>query len=888
MYYNINITQTGEKRMLKPYQGKIKDIYTTTESSINGLSSVEASNRLEKNGYNTLKENAKRSAIKIFLSQLNNLMIILLILAGAVSLVYAITSNQSFIESIVIFGCVAINILMGFFQELKSENAIDSLRTLTISKVQTKRDNAWTELDASQLVVGDIILLESGDKVPADARIINNYGVQVDESILTGESLAVEKNTLTISGDALLQDRKNMLFSGTIIVKGRVEAIVVSTGMDTEIGAIANTITKKQDKLTPLQIKVKKVSAFITILSSILIAAALCYGLIKKMDVISIIMLCISMVLASVPEVLPVSITATLTIGVKQMSKKRTIVKQLSAIETLGATQIICSDKTGTITTNEMTLVEIFCNDKTYKNIKTQNPNLSTLNNILALCNDSERTVDKDIPFIGDPVEIALSKYLLNLNINIDEIRNKFKRIGEIAFDSNRKMMSTINKDDKNTIINCKGSLEQILSKCSKYIKNGKIYNLNSFTKQKFLQKEKNMSKRSYKVLAFAYKEIDEKITYSSDDESNLILVGIVGMMDPPKDGVKNAVAKCLSSKIKPIMITGDSLTTAMAIAKEIGIAKKDSQGIEGQYIENLSDDELKNLVKKYTVFARVNPNHKVRIVRAFQQNNKVVAMTGDGVNDAPAIKLAHVGIGMGKAGTDVTKNVADIILMDDSFSTIVTAVEEGRRIYSNVLKTILYNLSSNFAEIFLILAGMIYGIDLITAIHILYIDIVADTIPSIALAFEKNTKDAMRQKPYGLNKSIFTPFMNAGIIGSALIEAAISISVFFVAKSLYGLQIAQSLALLSVVFTELTFAYNCKELKSSVFKKGLFKNNVLNFSILAIFLIQILVFFTPIGSIFGLAKITILQFISVLAINIIGFLIIELLKPLWVKFFKD
>ena len=449
-------------------------------------------------------------------------------------------------------------------------------------------------------------------------------------------------------------------------------------------------------------------------------------------------------------------------------------------------------------------------------------------------------------------------------------------------------MMSTIHEIHSQTCMLTKGTLSEILAKSKQYIKNGKVLSLTKHAKHKFLTKEQYMSKKSYKVLALAYKPIEKKTSYTTEDEQDFVLIGIVGMIDPPKDGVKEAVQKCMEAKMKPIMITGDSLATALAIAKEVGIAKEDAQGVEGKVINNLTDDELKSFVKKYTVFARVTPDHKVRIVRAFQASGKVVAMTGDGVNDTPALKLAHVGVGMGKAGTDVTKSVADIILMDDSFSTIVTAVEEGRRIYHNVLRTILYNLSSNFAEIFLILFGMIISMDIISPLHILYIDIVADTLPSIALAFEKDNKNSMKQKPHGLDRRIFTPFMNASIIGSALIEAAISLGVFFVAKNMYGYAVAQTLALLSVVFTEFTFTYNCKELKGFVFSKGLFDNKYINLSILLLFVVQILVFFTPIGSVFGLTTITVTQFLAVLGVNIVGFFMIEILKPILAKCCKD
>lgn len=875
--------------MKKYYQQDIETILKETNSSLKGLTTEVANERLSTNGENVLKQKQKKKPITIFFSQFNNMMIILLILVGIVSLVYSIVTNESVIEAIVIFGCVFVNAFMGFFQELKSENAIEALKDLTTSTVQVKRDDAWVEIDATKLVVGDIVMLDAGDKVPADCRIIREVKAKVDESILTGESLAVDKHSQVITKDVLLQDRKNMVFSGTSIVNGKVEAIVVCTGMDTEIGSIAGSLNKKEETLTPLQVKVKKVSSFITVIACVLIALTLCYGLIKELNAISIIMLCISMVLASVPEVLPVSITATLTIGVQQMSKRKTVVKQLAAIETLGATQIVCSDKTGTITTNQMTVVEIFANEKTYLDVKSNKEDLAMINNIMALCNDNEADVKRKGEFIGDPVEIALSKYLYNKNISLDTVRTAYKRIGEIPFDSTRKMMSVVNEMPENKyLMFTKGSLSAILERCTGFYKNGKVHKINKLVKSKYLAKEKAMSKKAYKVLAFAYRDISKQEQYEVSDEQDLVLVGLAGMVDPPKDGVKEAVAKCIEAKMKPIMITGDSLTTALAIAKEVGIAKNDTQGVEGSVIDGLTDDDLVSFVKRYTVFARVTPEHKVRIVRAFQSSGKVVAMTGDGVNDAPALKLAHVGVGMGKSGTDVTKNVADIILMDDSFSTIITAVEEGRRIYHNVLRTILYNLSSNFAEIFLIIFGMIISQDIISPLHILYIDIIADTIPSISLAFEKDNKNSMKQKPYGLNKPIFTQFMTASIVVSAIVEVAISLGIFFVAKHYFGYAVAQTLALLSVVFTEFTFTYNCKELKDFSFKKGIFNNKFMNLSILALILVQVLVFFTPIGSIFGLTTISVWQFLVVFAINIVGFFIIEVIKPLLAKAFKD
>ena len=867
------------------YQMTKEEVFNKVESSEKGLSSEEARTRLAEDGKNVLKEKNRKSPIKIFFSQFSNMMILLLILVGCVSLVHSIVNKESLIEPIVIFGCIIVNAIMGFVQEMKSENAIESLKTMTSSKVQVKRDGSWIEVDASELVEGDVISLDAGDKVPADARIIKAVSLKVDESVLTGESLSVEKMDIVLEGNKLIQDQVNILFSGTSVVNGRAEAVVVFTGMETEIGKIAGTIDKAEESLTPLQMKVKKVSGFITAVACVLVAITLAYGIILKKDALSIIMLCISMVLAAVPEVLPISITATLSIGVEQMAKKKTIVKQLSAIETLGSTQIICSDKTGTITTNQMTLVEIYANEKKYIDVKKQHKELDVCNHILGLCNDTIADCEKKGEFIGDPVEIALSKYLYNLGESVEHIKAQHPRFNEIPFDSSRKMMTTLNKFDENNLVLTKGGLSAVIQKCDRVLKNGKVLKLTKVVKNKYLAKERAMSKKAYKVLALAYKPVETKADFS---EENLILVGIVGMVDPPKDGVKEAVEKCKQAKMKPIMITGDSLATAMAVAKEVGIASNDNQGVEGSAIDGLTDDELKSFVKKYTVYARVTPDHKVRIVRAFQSSGKVVAMTGDGVNDAPALKLAHVGVGMGRSGTDVTKNVADIILMDDSFSTIVTAVEEGRRIYNNVLRTILYNLSSNFAEIFLIIVGMIMLKDIISPLHILYIDLVADVIPSIALAFEKNNKDSMKQKPYGLKRRVFTPFMISSIITSALIEAALSLGVFIVANKFIGYEAAQTLTLLSVVLNELVFTYNCKELKSFSFRKGLFGNKFMNISTFFVLLIQVLVFFTPVGLLFGLVEISAIEFLAVIGVELVGFVLLEIVKPILAKLFKD
>lgn len=874
--------------MKKYYNMTESEVYASVKSSEDGLSQEESEERLAKLGENVLKEKNKKSAFSIFVGQFKNMMVLLLILVGIVSLVFSLVNHESVMEAVVIFVCVILNVLMGFFQELKSENAIDALKNMTPDQTMVMRDGNWDMVDSTNLVVGDVIMLQAGDQVPADARVLRAISAKVDESILTGESLSVKKDEDVLFGDKLIQGQSNIIFSGTNVVSGKIEAVVISTGMDTELGKIAGNLDTKDESLTPLQVKVKKVSGFITVIACILVAITFCYGLVMQKDALSIIMLCISMVLASVPEVLPISITATLTIGVRQMSKKKAIVKQLSAIETLGATQIICSDKTGTITTNQMTVVELFANEKSYIDVKTNKPELDMIQKIMALCNDNEIDQDAKGEFYGDQVEVALSKYLYNLNLNLETFRDNYEQVSEIPFDSTRKMMSSINMINGKTMLLTKGSLDAVLEKATGYYKNGEVYKINKNVIHKYLSVEKSMSKKAYKVLAFAYREIDKREDYTEDDEKDLIIVGLAGMIDPPKDGVKEAVKICKQAKIKPIMITGDSLETALAVAMEIGMAKSEKEAVEGEEIDGLNDDELRSFVKHYTVFARVTPEHKVRIVRAFQASNQVVAMTGDGVNDAPALKLAHVGIGMGKSGTDVTKNVADIILLDDSFATIVTAVEEGRRIYSNVMKTILYNLTSNFAEIILILLGMFMLKDLISPLHILYVDIVADTIPSIALAFEKNNKHAMFEKPQGLNRRVFTPFLLVSTFVYSIIEAGVSIAIFFVSQKYLGYEMAQTLTLLSIVINEFVYAYNCKDLKEFSHRKGLFSNSVMNITTLVLLLLQLPVFLTPFGSVFGLSQISIVNFLIIFAVEIVAFVMIELCKPVLAKLFKD
>lgn len=601
---------------------------------------------------------------------------------------------------------------------------------------------------------------------------------------------------------------------------------------------------------------------------------------------LNVVMLCISMIVASVPECLPIAITATLSIGVSQMAKKKSIVRNLAAIETLGATEVICTDKTGTLTTNQMEILKVYTNGNLIplEDIK----NYQTFINIMLCCNNS--TKDDDGKYRGDAVAVALNQYLEKQKIDVETLQKKKKRVLELPFDSKRKMMSTIYEENNGKVIYTKGSLESLLPRCKSVLIDGKIKPLTAEIKAEYEEMETQLSQDALKVLAFATKEIThdrkEEAEYFKE-ESDLILVGLTGFKDPARKDVKAAIQECKEAHIRPIMITGDNLETALSIGKEVGICSSDDEGVNASELTHLSKDDWIEYVNKYSVFARVSPEAKVQIVTALQRMGKVVAMTGDGVNDAPAMKLANVGVGMGKSGTDVTKNVADIILLDDSYSTITTAVSEGRRIYDNVIINVLYNLSSNFTEIVIILFGMFMGSNIISALHVLYIDLVADTIPSIALAFEKSSKNNMKRKPNGINRPIFTQFFTAFLVTSVILEAGISLLVYFLFKS-QGAELAQTLALLSIVINEFVFAYNCRSLKETIFERGILSNKHLNLGIFVLLVVQTIVFFTPIGKLFGLVIVKVWQVALVIGINILAFLVLEGLKPILVRLFKD
>ena len=865
--------------MEKAYQKTNEELLKELETSMKGLTEQEAKARRHKFGLNTLVDKNKRTKLEIFLSQFKNMMIILLLIVGFLSLIYSLVTEEDFLEPLVILGTTLVNCIMGYLQEAKAEDATNKLKKYSANYITVKRGGKTKEINAKYLVPGDYIILEAGDKIPADARIIKNYFGKTDESILTGESQNVDKIDEVIEKDAILAETYNMLYSGTVLTSGKVEAIVTDTGMNTELGHIAASLDSKEEPATPLQTKVAKVTKFITGVAFFLVIFVLVYGYFNDYTILSLIMLCISMIVASVPESLTIAITATLSIGVSQMAKKKSIVKNLAAIETLGATEVICTDKTGTLTENKMQLMKIVvgANEEPLESLKDNQILINIMDNANAA------TLNEDNKYSGDAMDVAIKNYLQENKIK----STKAKKIIELPFDSDRKMMSTVYEENGKTYLYIKGSLESLAKRSKKIEKNGKTVEITTRDINSLKREEKMMSEESLKVLAFAYKEIKKTITKEEDyfkEEKDLTLVGIAGFKDPIRENIKESIKRCQEAGIRVVMLTGDNLETAMAIAKEAGICKSEKECVNAS---TLTAVDIKENINKYNVYARVSPDTKLQIVKAFQKKRKVVAMTGDGVNDAPAIKLANVGVGMGKSGTDVTKDVSDIILLNDSFETITTAVSEGRRIYNNVISNILYNLSSNFTEILIIIFGMFTGNTIISAIHVLYIDLVADTVPSIALAYEGSSKNIMKEKPNGLNKRIFTNFFMAFLILSVILETLLSLFVFYHFLPL-GHEIASTLALLSVVLNEFIFAYNCRSLKEQIHKRGLFSNKPLNIGILVLILVQVAVFFTPLGKIFGLTTVTVSQFIYVFVVNIISLIIIELLKPYLVKKFRD
>lgn len=857
------------------YNKKVEELYKELNTSINGLTEEEASKRLEKYGENKLAERKKKSNFIIFLNQFNDLMIILLIFASVFSAVISYIQKESYADSIIILIIVIINATLSFIEEKKADKAIEELNKMFITNNNVIRDGKKETIDVRKIVPGDIIELEAGDYVSADARIISSEALEVNESTLTGESKSIKKDNIDITEEKELYERKNMVYAGCNVTNGHAFVVVCSTAMNTELGKIGASLMNNKNELTPLQKKVNQISKVLTYIIIAIIIVMMVVGLLKKNDFFDILMLSISLAVAAIPEGMSSVITIILSLGMSEMAKRNVIIRKMASVETLGSTDIICSDKTGTITENKMQVKSIYVNNKLYSE-KDNIENINLYNYCLSSCQNVTKNNDK---YLGDETEVAIYKYLEEKNILIN-----IPRIKEYPFDSDRKMMSTINTIEGKEYSFTKGSLDSVLQNCSYYLEDNKLYNITTEYKEKIFKIEAEESEKSLRILALAYKTEN-----TSDPEHNMIFIGLIGMMDPQRISVPNAINTCKNSGIKIVMITGDSINTARAIAKSVGIIDTDEGATTGKEIDKLTDDELKEAVKKYNVYARISPSTKLRIVDALQSNGYVVAMTGDGVNDAPAIQKADIGIGMGITGTEVVKKVADCILVDDSFSTIVDGVEEGRRITSNIKKIILYLLAGNIVEVLLVFISMVLNMEMFTTLQLLWINLVTDSIPAIMLAFEKKTEDQMENTLANkYNESFFTPLLTAKIVIGAIIKSIVMLIIFIYFAKEADVNTAGSLLFIYLVTHELLFSFSCRDIKKSVLNKNIFSNKKLTLGVFLILLVQIIVLVTPISKYFIVPNIKINYILITIGICFIMFILGEVVKPVYTKLFKD
>ena len=823
---------------MKEYLRSSAEVLEEVATSENGLTAAEAEKRLEQNGKNKLVEGKKESLIVRFLKQLAEPMTIILLVAAAISAGVEIyegihSGHMGFPSDVVIIlAVVLINAILGVFQESKAEKAIEALQEMSKAQSKVIRDGKLIAIASEDLVVGDIIVLEAGDAVPADARIIECASMKIEEAALTGESVPVDKKVDALTpgenGDVALGDRKNMVFMGSTVVYGRGKAVVVATGMDTEMGKIADALAKAEEGKTPLQIKLAGLSKILTWLvigiCVVIFGVQLIRDGIGFEPILNSFMIAISLAVAAIPEGLATVVTIVLSIGVTNMSKRNAIIRKLTAVETLGCTQIICSDKTGTLTQNKMTVVDHYGDDE------------ALLANAMSLCSDAEFDTEVGTA-VGEPTECALVNYAEKLGLSKNTQKNVFVRVGEVPFDSGRKMMTTVHNTEDGKILQfTKGAPDELLKRCTKALKNGEIVDMTDAIRADILKANKTMADKALRVLAAAKKELSALPTeYTSDAvECDLCFVGLVGMIDPVRPEVKAAIDECRSAGIRPIMITGDHKDTAVAIASELGIITDASQAITGAELNEISDEDFETLVEKFSVYARVQPEHKTRIVNAWRKKGKVTAMTGDGVNDAPSIKNADIGVGMGITGTDVTKNVADMILADDNFATIVAAVGEGRRIYDNIRKAIQFLLASNLSEVLTIFFATLFGFTIFAPVHLLWINLITDCFPALALGMEKPEASIMKRKPRDSKEGIF-----AGGLGFAVAYQGVLVTIITFASYLIGrfwladayhheailaghydaAALGTSMAFLTLSLCEICHAFNMRSLHGSIFK---------------------------------------------------------------------
>ena len=863
-----------------------------------GLAEKDVEKRRLEFGENKLEGKKKESFFIKFIKQFNDFMIIILIIASIVSAVVSkIQGENDYIDSIIIIAIVILNAIMGIVQEERAEKSIESLKKLTPKMAKVLRDGKVEEINAEELVPGDVIELEDGKYVPADCRIIESYNLKIEESSLTGETISVEKTTEIIKDNNItIADINNMAFMTTVVVHGHGKAIVTETGMDTKIGQIANMIIKEESPETPIQKKLSEVGKILGLVCLGICLVIFIIGIIKRIEPIEMFMTSVGLAVAAIPEGLPAIVTIVLSIGVTKMAKKNSIIRKLPAVETLGSSSVICSDKTGTLTQNKMTVV------------KTYSDNKKILLELGCMCTDCIIQEENGVKVAtGEPTELAIVNYALEEKINKVDLYRKMPRIDDIPFDSNAKMMTTIhrieknifkhnhNVNDKNYIFGqqqiseinvqesakkyryiTKGAPEVLIDKCTKILKNGNIQPITNMEKNKIRQENLEMANDALRVIAVAYKDTKDR----NEKIDDLIFVGLIGMIDPPREGVKEAVECCKNAGIKTVMITGDQLATAKAIASELGILKNENEAITGKELDLISDSNLEKNISNYSVFARVTPEHKVRIVKAWQKTGAVVAMTGDGVNDSPALKNADIGIAMGKSGTDVAKNAADMILIDDNFVTIVEAVRQGRNIYDNIKKAIHFLLATNIGEIVTIFIGLILGFDSpLLAIQLLWVNLVTDSFPAIALGLEKEEKGIMERKPRNSKDSIFTEGLWYRIVTEGIMIGSLTLFAFSLGNKYYGVEVGRTMAFVSLGLLELVHSFNIKS-EESIFKTGIFENKYLIGSFFAGTMLQIIVVIIPyLANIFKLVSLNKTQWFYTIGISFLPIIIIELQK---------
>ena len=841
------------------------------ESTLNGLSPIEAQKRLKKYGKNEMEREKKQSFLKSFFKQFLNIMVGILLLSAIVSLVIAIVNKEyaDLFEGFVILFIVVMNALIGVFQENKAQACLDDLNKYSKTIVKVVRNGVIINIDSTELVVGDIVELEAGNVAQADIRLIETNNLSADESSLTGESVPVEKNAdVVLSKNTPLAERRNMVFSGSMLTRGKAIGVVVATGKDTELGKIANLLFNAKKEITPLQKSIDKIGKIITYAVLAVCVVILLIELISGNGFIDALMTSVALAVAAIPESLPAVITIILALGVQQLAKRKCIIKHLHAVETLGSCEIICTDKTGTLTLNKMQVVKTYF-DGEY-NLHSGDV-CSDIMKCMMLCNNAK--LENGI-VSGEPTECAIYEYALKSSAHVEH-----KIIHEIPFNSTRKMMTVI-VNDNGIKSYTKGAPEILLNKC-KYIKlNDKILPLTNEIKDNIKKVNDEMTDKALRVMAFSYKDF-AKFNPNDELEEEMIFLGLAGMMDNPRPEVKASIEKCFKAGLKPVMITGDHKRTAFAIAKELNIADNIHQVITGEELDKLTDKELRKVCHQYTVYARVSPEHKVRIVKAFKGLKKIVAMTGDGVNDAPSLKIADIGVGMGKSGTDVVKNVADMVVTDDNFASIVVAVEEGRKVYSNIQKALQFLISTNCVEVFGMLIALIFFPEytFLLPAQMLFINLVTDSLPAFALGLEKVEKEVMQAPPRDSNSGLFGGKVGVAIIYQSILQTLIVMVVYVVGIKCYSPDVASSMVFFTIIFMQLLHSINCKT-NSSIFEKNLVDNKAFNICFLITLAINLIVSCVPfMYPLFGLEFLNLSQWIVVIIASIIIIPLCELFK---------